>query len=444
MSIRPRREAKKRANEGDQCDTASCRALPSLAQLALVAFGCRYTDDERNEATEGVTSVVELFEPSSERDALQGLLSNWFNASLDLEGGLRTSEFSEYVHNRLVLHAQLEGWSERSKFQDVASFLDVDFELAKAWLPKHRREMWPEIDFESARSATLLGKRSLVVSKFWQCMVMLNDEGMKLQLKDLLDYDSELRVLKDVDWLYQSVDSLVMDRLTEEYYVPYDSYATHAEEYATRELPFELEVYDEGGVAPDFDVLYKLNNPVDVEFEEECTIRVDKETPRSRSGFENHLVMEYARSAARTGLLFMMPLVRINLQKNTLRLEWGMPAMSDGSPRRLIYVLTVGGHLLISDPRHIHHSALSCGAPVLCAGRLIWDGARVLYADNRSGHYLPTVQAFKNAIRIMRHFNYLDERTIVPTIVDDGNMASWPHKAFPDHAVRMQKRLLAW
>ena len=86
------------------------------------------------------------------------------------------------------------------------------------------------------------------------------------------------------------------------------------------------------------------------------------------------------------------------------------------SGRRVAYVITLGGNLIIHD--HIvcdrskgqtyFHSTLAAGMPVICAGLIRVDNGIITDISNESGHYKPGIANLYNAVKLLDNVICLD------------------------------------
>ncbi|AAZ68442.1 hypothetical protein [Ehrlichia canis] len=86
------------------------------------------------------------------------------------------------------------------------------------------------------------------------------------------------------------------------------------------------------------------------------------------------------------------------------------------SGKRVAYVITLGGNLIIHD--HIvcdrskgqtyFHSTLAAGMPVICAGLIRVDNGMIRDISNESGHYKPGIANLYNAVKLLDNVICLD------------------------------------
>lgn len=81
--------------------------------------------------------------------------------------------------------------------------------------------------------------------------------------------------------------------------------------------------------------------------------------------------------------------------------------------RKGIFVLTLDGQLRMSE-RKIHHSDLTHGEPVLCAGEFaLSEKGRIRALTNRSGHYLPSDECLDDVLHVIRMNGYNKEIRLI-------------------------------
>ena len=408
--------------------------------------GC-FSAEEKEANNENVVSVLKIYTNLGEEteSLLRSSLSNWFSKSLSLEV-LRSKEFAEFCTKRLQVLTSLQKSPHAEALNEhpsVSEFIDFCAKWTKALLPAGNRPNFDNIEFNDVRAVRLESRpnANVLIAEYWACMSMMISKSYKAQLYDIvtIEHDSATDVhlkdlLKRATWLYQPINTMVLDRCTDKFYVEYDSLSTEAGQFLKKELPFLLDfdhVDQKTG-----DGVYKLREAVNVQLEDDCAIKIDISPSRTVEQFRQFIIEQYAESETRTLALFQMPSIYVNKRSNTLVLTTGTFGKKE-APAKLLYVVTVSGFLLVSDRRHMHHTSLSCGAPVICAGRLLWDGTSVTYADNFSGHYRPSVESFKNAILILSERGYLNqERTHFDSdirVTKDNVYAAWPTSPLPDH-----------
>ena len=99
-------------------------------------------------------------------------------------------------------------------------------------------------------------------------------------------------------------------------------------------------------------------------------------------------------------------------------------AVPDG---RFIFVVNKRGELIVAKPVEgsIHHSSLSGGEPVRIAGELEIAGGRIKTITNRSGHFRPSGEAFKQFLVDVqnRHLDLSDAKAPLVRFVTDNRGA---------------------
>lgn len=83
----------------------------------------------------------------------------------------------------------------------------------------------------------------------------------------------------------------------------------------------------------------------------------------------------------------------------------GLLVTAAGEPvtRRGMYVVNEDGSLIVVEVKpkdffRLHHSSLSAGQDVYCAGEIEVQNGVVTHVDNLSGHYLPSVDQFSRFV----------------------------------------------
>jgi hypothetical protein len=76
----------------------------------------------------------------------------------------------------------------------------------------------------------------------------------------------------------------------------------------------------------------------------------------------------------------------------------GLPLNRDG-----MYVMNLDGSFVVRkvaahDFLHLHHPSLSGGDSVYCAGEIKIENGIITHIDNRSGHYRPTGDQFRQFV----------------------------------------------
>jgi hypothetical protein len=96
---------------------------------------------------------------------------------------------------------------------------------------------------------------------------------------------------------------------------------------------------------------------------------------------------------------------RVVIDHGRLFYSSGVPLDSKG--KEYIYVMDKFGNFYLSSDHlfgQFHHSSFFAGEPVAAAGEIYIKDGRILEINRRSGHYLPSNDAFKNALsELSRH-----------------------------------------
>lgn len=93
------------------------------------------------------------------------------------------------------------------------------------------------------------------------------------------------------------------------------------------------------------------------------------------------------------------------------------------NPRFWAYVISPAGrlyvHMHVADS--FHHSSLLAGGRVLGAGMIGVSNGRIVYINNKSGHYMPTPAEFFKAIRQLKRFEpHLDLSGALVEVIEGG------------------------
>ena len=82
-----------------------------------------------------------------------------------------------------------------------------------------------------------------------------------------------------------------------------------------------------------------------------------------------------------------------------------LPRFTSHTPKLAIYVMDHLGQFYLSfesEKGKIHHSSLTAGAPVACAGEMMIYQGKLHYINNKSGHYQPPPAALRQVLHQLK------------------------------------------